>query len=60
LDGSSLAAAKVLANSGFQGAYAIKGGVEGPNGWQVNSILVFGVQGFMGLVKVEHLDGAVG
>ena len=34
LDGSSLAAAKLLANSGFQGAYAIKGGVEA---WQVNS-----------------------
>ena len=35
LDGSSLAAAELLANSGFEGAYAIKGGVEGPNGWQV-------------------------
>ncbi|KAG0583434.1 hypothetical protein KC19_3G135200 [Ceratodon purpureus] len=35
LDGSSLAAAKLLANSGFQGAYAIKGGVEA---WQSNEL----------------------
>lgn len=35
LDGNSLAVAKLLANNGFEGAFAIKGGVEGPNGWKV-------------------------
>lgn len=39
LDGNSLAVAKLLANSGFEKAFAIKGGVEGPNGWQVAQIL---------------------
>lgn len=34
LDGESLAVAKLLANNGFQKAYAVKGGVEGPDGWQ--------------------------
>jgi len=33
-DGSAANVAKLLANSGFQGAYAIRGGAEGPNGWQ--------------------------
>lgn len=33
LDGNSLAVAKILANNGFEKAYSIKGGVEGPKGW---------------------------
>jgi rhodanese-related sulfurtransferase len=32
-DGSSATVAKLLANSGFKSAYAIKGGAEGSNGW---------------------------
>ncbi|XP_024386648.1 uncharacterized protein [Physcomitrium patens] len=32
-DGDSATVAKLLANSGFKSAYAIKGGAEGPNGW---------------------------
>jgi len=34
-DGSAASVAKLLANSGFKGAFAIKGGAEGPNGWKV-------------------------
>lgn len=34
-DGDSATVAKLLANSGFKSAYAIKGGAEGPNGWNV-------------------------
>ncbi|KAG0568764.1 hypothetical protein KC19_6G044000 [Ceratodon purpureus] len=37
-DGSSASVAKLLANSGFKGAYAIKGGSEGPNGWQAKDL----------------------
>ncbi|KAH8964866.1 hypothetical protein BDL97_04G087700 [Sphagnum fallax] len=33
LNGNSLAVAKLLANNGFKGAYAIEGGIEGPAGW---------------------------
>jgi len=38
VDGNSLAVAKLLANNGFEGAFAIKGGVEGPNGWKKNEL----------------------
>lgn len=34
-DGSSATVAKLLSNSGFKSAYAIKGGAEGSNGWNV-------------------------
>jgi hypothetical protein len=34
-DGSSAVVARLLANSGFKGAYAIKGGAEGNKGWKV-------------------------
>ena len=30
--------AKLLANSGFKSAYAIKGGAEGQNGWRVRPV----------------------
>lgn len=33
-DGSAATVAKLLANSGFKSAYAIKGGAEGQNGWR--------------------------
>jgi rhodanese-related sulfurtransferase len=32
-DGNAAVVAKLLANSGFKSAYAIKGGAEGTNGW---------------------------
>ncbi len=39
-DGSAASVAKLLANSGFKGAFAIKGGAEGPNGWKVRDTLI--------------------
>jgi hypothetical protein len=39
LNGNSLAVAKLLANNGFKGAYAIEGGIEGPAGWLVSLLL---------------------
>ncbi|KAG0597545.1 hypothetical protein M758_12G003100 [Ceratodon purpureus] len=38
LDGNSLAVAKLLASNGFQRVYAVKGGVEGTNGWQKSEL----------------------
>jgi hypothetical protein len=37
-DGSAATVAKLLANSGFKSAYAIKGGAEGQNGWRVRPV----------------------
>jgi len=37
-DGNATVVAKLLANSGFKSAYAIKGGVEGQNGWLVRPV----------------------
>lgn len=48
LDGNALAVAQLLANSGFEKAFAITGGVEG---WQVAHILfVFVLWVFVGVV----------
>lgn len=35
-DGNATIVAKLLANSGFKSAYAVKGGAEGQNGWLVS------------------------
>ncbi|CAM6003747.1 unnamed protein product [Sphagnum balticum] len=37
-DGSSAVVARLLANSGFKGAYAIKGGAEGNKGWKESEL----------------------
>ncbi|OAE28462.1 hypothetical protein AXG93_115s1530 [Marchantia polymorpha subsp. ruderalis] len=37
-DGKSIAAAKLLVQNGFKGAYAIKDGAEGPTGWQSSEL----------------------
>lgn len=41
LDGSASTVAKLLANSGFKSAYAVKGGADGQNGWKVRSVECF-------------------
>jgi hypothetical protein len=35
-DGNSVKVAELLFNNGFKEAYAIKGGIRGPEGWQVS------------------------
>ena len=37
-DGNAAIVAKLLANSGFKSAYAIRGGAEGQNGWRVRPV----------------------
>lgn len=39
-DGNSLKVAELLFNNGFKEAYAIKGGLRGPEGWQVSHCAV--------------------
>lgn len=39
VDGNGVVVAKLLVDGGFERAFVIKGGVDGPNGWQVACIL---------------------